>query len=316
MAGFQSLQPTAASGEKLAALFGGGDATEVSLQFKAPRAPRPAAVMKAPEQDPADSTPAEATGANPGIAFAGTCHLFCLYEGGYQAVNPPGGTGEDGSVGIVVMGVGQGDRMQILCYDKTKAPLMSVAISAGIDVIPQPGLYLSLKDDGGAVWSMRFKSSEDLFKDTCAIALARSTHWTADKGGYFLVQQDAMVGNEDTRQAAPGDAVRVRYAVYVESSSGRGVLGDALPGCSDGDLMAEFALGHNSVIAGWEQGVTGMRVGGVRWLVVPPHLGYGDVGREDAAIQGRAVLIFRLHVEEIREGQAPMAEALAIPVRH
>ena len=86
MAGFQPLQPVAASGEKLAALFGARDAANVSLQFKAPRAPRPAAVMKAPARDPAGTTPAEATGANPGIAFAGTCHLFRYYEGGYQPV--------------------------------------------------------------------------------------------------------------------------------------------------------------------------------------------------------------------------------------
>ena len=105
----------------------------------------------------------------------------------------------------------------------------------------------------------------------------------------------------------------VRYAVWLESPLGRGVLGDALPGGSDGELLAEFALGHNEVIAGWEQGVAGMRAGGVRWMVLPPHLAYGDEGREDAGIPGGAVLIFRVHVEEIREGQAPVAEALAIP---
>lgn len=42
--------------------------------------------MKPPASDPAASRPADATGANPGIAFASTCHLFRFYEGGYQAV--------------------------------------------------------------------------------------------------------------------------------------------------------------------------------------------------------------------------------------
>ena len=58
------------------------------------------------------------------------------------------------------MGTGQEDKMRILCYDKAKAQVMAVSISAHLDVIPQPGLFVSLKDEAGAVWSIRFKSEE------------------------------------------------------------------------------------------------------------------------------------------------------------
>ncbi len=51
-----------------------------------------------------------------------------------------------------------------------------------------------------------------------------------------------------------------------------------------------FVLGNDQVIAGWEDGILGMRVGGRRQLVVPPHLGYGPEG--DGAIPPDAVLVF------------------------
>lgn len=65
-----------------------------------------------------------------------------------------------------------------------------------------------------------------------------------------------------------------------------------MPG-ADKLLEADFTVGHKTAIAGWEEGVLGMRPGGVRWLLVPPHLAYGDEGREDAGIAPGAALLFR-----------------------
>ena len=52
-----------------------------------------------------------------------------------------------------------------------------------------------------------------------------------------------------------------------------------------------FPLGDGRVIAGWDQGVQGMKVGGRRELIIPPHLGYGDRGA-GGAIKGGETLIF------------------------
>jgi peptidylprolyl isomerase len=53
----------------------------------------------------------------------------------------------------------------------------------------------------------------------------------------------------------------------------------------------EFRLGNGQVIAGWDQGVAGMQVGGRRSLTIPAHLGYGDQGA-GGVIKGGETLVF------------------------
>ena len=60
-----------------------------------------------------------------------------------------------------------------------------------------------------------------------------------------------------------------------------------------------FPLGGGRVIAGWDQGVQGMRVGGRRELIIPPQLGYGDRGAGGVIAPGET-LIFVVDLLELR----------------
>lgn len=61
-----------------------------------------------------------------------------------------------------------------------------------------------------------------------------------------------------------------------------------------------FELGRRRVIAGWDMGVEGMKVGGKRKLTIPPHLAYGSRGAGGGLIPANAVLIFEVELIAIR----------------
>jgi peptidylprolyl isomerase len=102
---------------------------------------------------------------------------------------------------------------------------------------------------------------------------------------------DVVDGDGD--EAAAGRTAVVHY-VGVAYSSGEEF--DA--SWNRGEPFA-FPLGAGHVIAGWDRGVVGMKVGGRRRLVIPPDLGYGDRGAGSAIAPGET-LIFVVDLIDVR----------------
>ena len=93
---------------------------------------------------------------------------------------------------------------------------------------------------------------------------------------------DIWEGDGDVAKA--GDTVKVHY-VGVAYSTGEEF--DA--SWNRGDPL-EFQLGAGRVIAGWDQGVQGMRVGGRRQLIIPPDLAYGNRGAGNVIAPGETLI--------------------------
>jgi FKBP-type peptidyl-prolyl cis-trans isomerase len=91
--------------------------------------------------------------------------------------------------------------------------------------------------------------------------------------------------------AAQGQRVSVHYTGWLEN-------GTQFDSSKDRDEPFEFMLGAGQVIRGWDEGVAGMKPGGVRKLTLPPHLAYGDRGA-GGVIPPRATLVFEVELLEI-----------------
>ena len=104
-----------------------------------------------------------------------------------------------------------------------------------------------------------------------------------------LYSRDIVKGKGKAAKA--GDSVSVQY-VGVNFSNG-----EQFDASWDAGQPFQFELGAQMVIAGWDQGVEGMSVGGRRMLVIPPDLAYGPSGQ--GPIGPNETLIFVIDMEKI-----------------
>jgi FKBP-type peptidyl-prolyl cis-trans isomerase len=108
---------------------------------------------------------------------------------------------------------------------------------------------------------------------------------------------DLVVGNG--AEAVAGKNVTVHYSGWLYDPAQPESKGKPFDSSRDAGRPFTFPLGAGQVIAGWDQGVQGMKVGGQRRLVIPHHLAYGERGA-GGVIPPRASLVFDVELLDVR----------------
>jgi len=126
---------------------------------------------------------------------------------------------------------------------------------------------------------------------TTAMAQAAGNTMTTASG---LKITDSKVGTGATPK--PGQTAVVHYTGWLYQDGAKGKKFDS---SVDRGQPFQFTLGAKQVIAGWDEGVAGMKVGGTRTLTIPPELGYGARGAP-GAIPPNATLIFDVELLQVQ----------------
>jgi FKBP-type peptidyl-prolyl cis-trans isomerase len=102
-----------------------------------------------------------------------------------------------------------------------------------------------------------------------------------------LVIEDLRPGTGAAAKA--GNTVSVHYVGTLTD-------GKKFDSSRDRGKPFQFPLGAGKVIKGWDQGVAGMQIGGLRKLTIPPHLAYGAAGAGGGLIPPNATLVFEVEL--------------------
>ncbi|MBN8946163.1 FKBP-type peptidyl-prolyl cis-trans isomerase [Rhodanobacter sp. UC4450_H17] len=128
----------------------------------------------------------------------------------------------------------------------------------------------------------------------CSAPAPQQTRGSVDQ----LTVVDSKVGTG--AEAMAGMKVTVHYTGWLYDETAGNKHGSQFDSSRDHGEPFSFVLGAGNVIAGWDQGVAGMRVGGKRTLLIPAALGYGARGAGDD-IPPNASLVFDVELLDVQK---------------
>ena len=126
-----------------------------------------------------------------------------------------------------------------------------------------------------------------LLTGAAACDFGSSSPTAPDQSSVTYSQTDLTVGTG--AEATPGSVAAVQYGIWLYSDTGPDHKGTQLP-----SGQFSYRVGDGSLIKGFDMGVTGMKVGGIRRIIVPPSLAYGATGNQDGSIKPNAALVFEI----------------------
>jgi FKBP-type peptidyl-prolyl cis-trans isomerase FkpA len=112
-----------------------------------------------------------------------------------------------------------------------------------------------------------------------------------------LVIKDIKTGHGN--EAIKGSRVQVHYTGWLYDTLAKNNKGTKFDSSHDRGRPFSFTLGKREVIAGWEQGVQGMKAGGKRQLIIPARLAYGRRGAGRLIPPG-ATLLFDVELLDVK----------------
>ncbi|PIK62039.1 putative FK506-binding protein 15 [Apostichopus japonicus] len=197
-----------------------------------------------------------------------------------------------GKLGAAILGNHSASDYKILLYISKMQQVTHVRLTPQFLFTIQPNNYATFYDEQRQNWSIMFESEQNAMDFAKQVALAK-----LNSGGGVtssVIQQDLTVGKGDA--VVTGDSVEVKYTGWLYQSK---MFGDVFDSNANVDKPFRFKIGKGKVIKGWEEGVTGMKKGGRRLLVIPPSHAYGKKGLS-SRIPPNSTLIFDVEIKKIK----------------
>eukprot|EP00930_Biecheleria_cincta_P044531 TRINITY_DN3063_c0_g1_i1.p1 TRINITY_DN3063_c0_g1~~TRINITY_DN3063_c0_g1_i1.p1 ORF type:complete len:180 (-),score=46.59 TRINITY_DN3063_c0_g1_i1:179-718(-) len=113
-----------------------------------------------------------------------------------------------------------------------------------------------------------------------------------------------MARRDENNRVQSGKYLQMHYTGTIDETSSAGTPGKQFDSSRDRGSTFDFKIGQGQVIQGWEEGLVGLCVGAKAILVIPPDMGYGELGAGDD-IPGDSTLRFDIEVVGVSDEGTP-----------